>query len=217
MAQRALRVGVIQARHICGAALIAAAGCPDRPLGRYDDGGNPGCDGSPCGGSIVGAWCVVASCTDLPFAESVCDLASTVSIALQRDVTWTFDEDGDFRSEGSGTVDVVGVFPPPCVDGPDCESFASTLGDLGAEGLRVVATCSAAPSGGCECAITMSAPVAVAGRWSPSGSFVTLDSEGASVQAEYCARGTTLWMRTPYGPFSFWEASRRLGAEETDR
>jgi hypothetical protein len=172
--------------------------------GEGGSGGGASCENvPPCGGNVVGAWTVTASClavlgeVDLSPIGIGCRFAP-VSGALGVTGTWTATSDGKYLDDTTTTGDELIVMQPSCFAYSGtvvhCKDLDTVVTQLG----YALASCTDAGDGGCSCAVTVnqrgkmglvSFEAPTSGNYTTSGNVVTLDGEA---EYTYCVSGDTM-------------------------
>jgi hypothetical protein len=188
---------LISWRALACAACVAAFGCSSS---SSSGGGGPDCTSfNACGGNVVGTWNVTKACvggTPNPLA-SQCP-SSTAQISENASGAVTFKSDGTYSSTitTSAVEDV--TLPASCLPGgATCAQLQTAINQQGDGGAgSTTGTCTAAPSGGCSCHVTVAGGGgSTNGTYSTSGTTITIDG----TPSPYCVQGSGLLIQSQVG------------------
>jgi hypothetical protein len=160
---------------------------------------------TPCGGDVVGAWTVTSSCLvvsgqlDMSFVSVGCTSAPVTGV-IQVTGTWSAKSDGTYSDSTTTSGSEQIVLPASCLQisgtTTTCDRFGQVV--LAASFGYDSVSCTSAAGGGCACSATVkqtggiglpsSAP-STSGRYTTSGSAVTLDGEA---KYSYCVSGSKM-------------------------
>lgn len=181
------------------AGVMLTAGC-----GK--DHGGPGASClkvQPCGGNVVGAWNIVATCAtraalDSAFAAEVAGSACPTQMLgnVEETPTGTLRFNSDLTYSSMFTINSVVdvIIPAACLGGTNCASVNANLQAELAAGLHPeVVSASCAGSSNCVCHQVISTPQSETGTYSIAGNAITLvEADGTTSGVEFCVQGDTV-------------------------
>jgi len=189
---------------------IVGAGGAVGTGGSSSGGARGSCSNVPAyGGDVVGTWTVMSSCLsvagqmDMALFGLGCTSA-TVTGSLQVTGTWTANSDGTYSDDTSTTGIEHLMLPASCLQISGTTTTCDEIGRVLSGTSYASASCTSAASGGCTCSATVnqtgwmgvvSPEVSTSGKYTTSGTAVTLDSEA---KYAFCVAENQLNM-TPQG------------------
>jgi hypothetical protein len=186
--------------------IIGSVGC-----GGDDDGaGGSGAAGggatscekvAACGGDLTGEWTITQICVDQlgpsDDVKSVCETAAATLGSATGSGNISFKADLSFTQ--AATIDAVGTLnlPPTCLKQGSTTLSCTEVQDIfrkDATASQIV--CSASSNAGCNCTNPVHQVTSNTGTYVTSGSSVMLTTSKEKGTAEYCVKGSKLYLHT---------------------
>jgi hypothetical protein len=176
--------------------VVTAVACGD---GSTSDGTPPvTCNKvAGCGGTVTGTWKMVEACVDQPRVEppAVMDLCETAKLEVgtaSASGTVVYKDDGTFTQMTTIETNYTIVLGPTCLKQTGATLTCKQVEDLKKDKTEPV-TCTSS-GGGCRCVGKSTTISTDAGTFTVSVTTLTAKIGSDMRQAEYCVKGTDLYL-----------------------
>jgi hypothetical protein len=195
-------VGLVIESAGCGGGNTGAGGSGAAGSGGASAGSSASCEKvAACGGTLTGEWTITQICPDQPGpsadVKAICETAElqigsatgSGSIRYNADLTFT----------QMATIDAMGmlILPPACLKQGNTTLTCKAVQDIFRmdAGAAQIA-CSSTSNGGCTCTNPVHQVTSNTGTYAVNGSTVMLTTSTDKGTAEYCVKGTKLYLHT---------------------
>jgi len=175
-----------------GGSLGAGGGAPSAQCGK-----------PACGGSVLGNWAFVSSCSSVTSQEVAnCPGGTIDASGVHRSGSISFSANSTYSTTETDTGSFIFDAPTACLGGGTCAALEAAFQEPGSVGQPnptfSSATCSTTATG-CRCTLgALGMPMTITGTYVSSGTALTLTTSTGVVDADtFCVAGSNLHLIYP--------------------